>query len=143
MIPENDIKIMRELRKNARASLKAISRKTEVPISTAYDHIKLREKDVIKKHTSILDFPKLGFNIRAKILLRIWDTEQFQKFILQHPNINSVFKLNSDFNFMIDCIFKYMSEMEDFNSNLNKFGVKEKQTHFVSDEILRENFLPV
>ena len=96
MIHDRDIKIMRELRRNSRSSLASIAKKTGIPLSTIYDRIKTKEIELIKKHTSILDFPKLGYNIRAKVLLRIWDTEQFQKFAVQHPNINSVFKLNSE-----------------------------------------------
>lgn len=141
MLPEKDIRIMCELRKNARTSLVSISRKTAIPVSTIYDRIRARQKDVIKKHTSILDFPKLGFNIRTKMLLKIKDTENFERFVFENANVNSVFRLNSDFNFMIDCIFRYMAEMQDFTGQLNRFGIEKKQIHFVSDEILRENFL--
>jgi len=132
---------MSALRKNARQTLTNISKQTKIPVSTIYDRIKKHEKGIIKKHTSILDFSKIGYNIRLNLLLKIKEKEKFQDFILKNMNINSVFKIEGDFNFAIDCIFKQMDEMQYFMEKLNQLGIIKKQTHFVTEEIIRENFM--
>lgn len=136
---QSDLKILAELRKNSRQTLTNISKNTKIPVSTVYDRIRACEEKIIKKHTSILDFPKMGFNIRANILVEASETQTFEEFVLEHKNINSVFRINSDFNFIIDCIFREMSEFQNFIESLTKITIK-KQVHFVVDELKRENF---
>lgn len=141
MIKESDLKIMSALRNNSRQTLTKISKQTKIPVSTVYDRIKVHEKNAIKKHTSILDFPKIGYNIRLNILLKIKEKEKFNDFVSNNENINSAFRLEGDFEFMIDCIFKEMNEMKRFMEKINEFGIEKRQYHFITDEIIRENFM--
>lgn len=140
MISEKDIKIVSYLRKNSRATLTDISKKTNVPVSTVYDRIKSTNKNIIKKYTSIVDFPKLGYNIRAQILLKAKETQKFHNLIKQNYNINSVYRLNSEYNYLFDVIFKTMSGMEKFNRSLDSLDVEKVQIHFVSEQVFSENF---
>ncbi|MFH1590209.1 MAG: winged helix-turn-helix transcriptional regulator, partial [archaeon] len=58
--------ILIELRKNARKSFAEIARQQEIPVTTVFEiHQKLQEK--IIKHTTLVDFEKIGFPIRALI----------------------------------------------------------------------------
>ena len=60
---------MSYLRMNARETLTKISRKTKVPVSTVYQRIKNKEVNLILKHTSLIDFRKLGFMTKAQVLI--------------------------------------------------------------------------
>ena len=82
MLSKNEMIILANLRMNSRQSTTNISRKTEIPVSTVYDKIKEHENGVIKKFTSILDFPALGFNIRANVLIKGKKKELKDFFIL-------------------------------------------------------------
>ncbi len=129
-----EMKILANLRQDARQSLVSISKKTDIPVSTVYEKIKQQESLTIKKYTSLLDFPSLGFNIRAKILVK----GDVKDYLMEHENVNSVFQLNDGFDFAADCIFKHMSEFKSFIEGLD--GVK-KEVFFVTDELKREEFL--
>ena len=42
-----------------------MSKRLKIPISTIYDKLKKYDGNIIKKHTAILDFEKLGFGIKV------------------------------------------------------------------------------
>ena len=71
MIRKKELMLLACLRNNARETLTNISKKTNIPISTIFDKLKEYEKTFIKKHTSILDFKKLGYDIRINMLLKV------------------------------------------------------------------------
>ncbi|OGM02091.1 hypothetical protein A3K72_00060 [Candidatus Woesearchaeota archaeon RBG_13_36_6] len=139
MLSKNEMMILASLRKNSRQSLTKVSKETSIPVSTVYDKIKQHENGVIKKFTSILDFPALGFNIRANVLVK-GKKKELRDFLLDSWNVNSVFQLNEGYDFAVDCIFRYMSELKEFMDQLEKMGVK-KEVYYVTDELRREDFL--
>lgn len=130
--------ILAHLRENSRQSLSRISKNTNIPVSTIYEKIKQNKDGVIKKFTSILDFPALGYNIRAHVLVK--DQEGLQDFLMEHKNVNSIFQLNEGYDFAVDCIFRYMSEVKEFMDGLDNLGVK-KEVYYVTNELKREDFL--
>ena len=130
--------ILAHLRENSRQSLSKISKGTKIPVSTIYEKIKQNKNGAIKKFTSILDFPALGYHIRAHVLVK--DTEGLQDFLMEHKNVNSVFQLNEGYDFAVDCIFRYMSDVKEFMDELEKLDVK-KEVYYVTNELKREDFL--
>ncbi len=144
ILNQKDILIISSLRNNARETLTNISKKTNVPISTIYDKLKSYEKSLIRKHTSLLDFNKLGFNARANIMIKVDRSvrDEIKDHLIKHQNINSVYKINNGFDFLIEGIFKNMKDLEDFMENLeDKFQIKNKQIHYIIDDIKRESFM--
>ena len=71
MINKKDILIISNLRIDARMPLTKMSRKTNIPVSTIFDRLKINENGLIKKHTCILNFSKLGYNVRANIAFKV------------------------------------------------------------------------
>ena len=138
MVNKKDMIILTNLRQDSRQSLVNISKKTNIPVSTVYERIKQNENKVIKKFTSILDFPALGFNIRTKVLVK-GNKNGLRDFLLNNENVNSVFQLNDGYDFAVDCIFRYMHEMKSFMEQLEKMGVK-KEVFYVINELKREAF---
>jgi DNA-binding Lrp family transcriptional regulator len=144
MLNQKDLLLISNLRQNARETLTRLSRKTRIPISTIYDKLKLYDGSIIKKHTSIIDFGKLGYNARVNIMLRVdKETRDPLKEFLERKNcINSVFKINNGFDFMVEGIFKDIIDVEEFLEILeDKFKIKSKQVYYIVDEIKREGFM--
>jgi len=144
MIKKRDLKILTHLRVNARQKLTDISKNTGIPVSTIFDRIRHNENSVIKKHTSLLDFSKLGYQTRVNILLKTKkeQREKLNGFLSNHSSINSAFKINQDFDFLIDCVFSNMKELEYFLEDLEeKFNIEKKQVHHVIEDIKLESFL--
>lgn len=138
---DKDLLIIRELRKNSRATLTEMSACTKMPISTI--HERLKSQDVIKRHTCLLDFSKLGFNTIVNIFMRVHKPvrPQLKQFLLDHPNMNSVYKVNSGYDFMVEGVFRNIKEVEEFLERLEEFKVKSKQIFFVVDELAKEKFM--
>ena len=141
MIKKRDLEILTHLRANARKPLVKISEETGIPVSTIFDRLKAHNGDLIKKFTAILNFPKLGFNIRKKIIIKSNDKEKLLKFLLEHKNVNSVFKVNNGYHFVIDCIFKEMKEWYSFKTELDNYNIEDSKILDVTEEAKREDFL--
>jgi DNA-binding Lrp family transcriptional regulator len=136
--------IISYLRKNARFTLAYISRMSNIPVSTLFDRIKSYEGKVIRKTTCIVDFEKLGYSTRAKIALKISKSERelMQKFLEEHPNTNSLFKIDNGFDFLVECIFCNLKELNDFIDILNeRFKILDLKLFQVIDDIKREAFM--
>ncbi|MBR9703170.1 Lrp/AsnC family transcriptional regulator [Candidatus Woesearchaeota archaeon] len=131
-------------RKNARQTLTKISRQTGIPVSTIFDKLRKYEEEIITKHSSLLDFEKLGYMTRAQVFLRT--TPENRKLLASmlsiHQNVNNVFRVNNGYDFAIEVIFRTVQELENFIEDLElERGVTEKQVFYVISEIARETFL--
>ena len=136
--------IMLNLRQNARQTLTRMSRKTSIPISTIYDKLRKHEQDIIKRHTCLLDFSKLGYSTRATVMIQVprSQREEVQEFLSRSVCVNTLMKINNDFDFFFEAICKQIRDVEDFIETLEeKFSIKKKKVYYVIDEIKREGFL--
>jgi DNA-binding Lrp family transcriptional regulator len=71
-LDEKNIVLLNELQKNCRQSLKKLSRKTGMSITTVYERMKKLEREgVIKGYKAILDPDKTGNEAIAFILVRM------------------------------------------------------------------------
>ena len=141
---EKDLLLLSTLRANARESLTKISRSTAIPVSTIFDRLRLHEKSIIKKHTAIIDFTKLGFSTRVTITMKAnkADRDELKRYLLGHHNVNSVFKINNGYDFQIEAIFRSLHNLEEFLEKLEeRFRLRSKQVYYIIDDIKREAFL--
>lgn len=141
---QKDLLILSHLRKDARMTLTNMSKATNVPISTIYDRIKMQENGLIKKHTTLIDFGKMGYNTRANVTLKVEreNRDSVKDYLMKHPNTNSVYKVNNGFDFMVECVFRNVKDLEDFMEQLDqKFKVVDSKTYYIIDDIKREAFM--
>jgi len=139
-----DLLIISNLRQNARETLTNMSKKTQIPVSTLYDKIKVHENNLITKHTTLVEFGKLGFNTRAKVIIKVkkQDREALKNYLMKNPNLNSIYKVNNGYDFLMEVIFKNIKEMEEFLEEIDeKFTIKAKQVFYIVDDLKREGFL--
>jgi len=141
---KTDIKILVNLRTQGRVPLTELSRKTNLPVSTIHDRLKREIQKGMIKPTILFDFEKLGFDTRAHILLSVEPTEKEKLLahLKEQPNVNSLFRINNGWNVLMECVFKNMQESENFVEQLEQnFHIKQKEVHYVLQEIKREGFL--
>ncbi len=144
MISKKEALFLAELRKNSRTSLKSISKKTGTPISTLHDKLKRYEKDIITKHTSLVDFKKIGYKAIAKVITKVetTDRDRLKEFLERHSHVNSLFKINNGYDFMFEIIFEDLDKAEEFIEKLTQnFEIRENQVHYILDQVKVENFL--
>jgi Lrp/AsnC family leucine-responsive transcriptional regulator len=143
-LTKKDLLILTELRKNARETLTRLSRKTRIPISTIFDRLKMQEGSIIKKHCALIDFQKIGFSIRANILLKVpaEDRNKLLEHLQKELHTNTVLRINNGFDFLVEAIFRNLKEAENFVNNLEEeYKIEDKKVFYVIDEIKREEFL--
>lgn len=140
---KKDIILMTFFRNNARENLTKISRATAIPVSTIFDKLRDFEKDLIKKHTTLIDFKKIGFDIKINMLVKVAraSRDEMRQFLIKNENVNSLFRINNGFDFLIEAVFKDMNSLQRFSEMLEKFIIEEKQEMFILEDIKRECFL--
>ncbi len=130
----SDLLIISNLRANGRESLTSISRKTRIPVSTIFDKLRENINGVIKRPTILIDFHKLGYTTVSTILIRInkEQREQLKDYLTKSFNVNSVYKVNNGYDFIIEVVFKNMQEQESFIETLEEnFNILELKTFFI------------
>ena len=143
MNKQKELLLMGHFRNNARESLTKLSKMTRIPVSTIFDKLKEFEGDVINKHTALVDFKKLGFDIKVHMMFKVnkENRDEFQRFLLNNHRINSVFRINNGYDYLIEAIFRDMKELQEFGESIDIFKVEQKQDFFVLEDIKREDFL--
>lgn len=136
--------IVANLRRNARMKLTELSRRTGLPVSTLFDRIHNMGDLGITRMSALLNFQKLGFGTCATLLLKVISgkRDELREHLLAAIPVNSLMRVNNGYDFMAECIFRDMRELEEFCERLEKFyGVRSKEIHFVIEELKRESFL--
>ena len=142
IIPK-ELKLLQHLRINSREKLTSISKKTKIPISTLFDLLKELNQSHIKKHTILLDFEALGYHTQANVFLKVPQEkkELLIKHLQHHPNINSVYKINNNWSFIIETIHKNVKELDNFLEKItDTFKIEKKEIHYLIEEIKKEGF---
>jgi DNA-binding Lrp family transcriptional regulator len=139
---EKDLQIVRHLRNNARETLTRLSKKTGVPISTLFDKLNQYREQLILRHTCLIDYQRLGFDLRVQLLVKIpKDKERFEHYISEHFHVNTVLRINNGYDYLIEAVFKNMKEFTDFIQGFERFPIKERKEFYILEDIKREAFL--
>ncbi len=143
MLSKKEKLLISHLRENARKNLTRISRETGIPVSTIFERLKLYEKDIILKHTTILDFSRLGYNIKANIVIKVQREERdnLQSFLNKQESVNSLYRINNGYDFLVEAVFLDMKEANDFTEKLERFKIKNKECFYVLEDIKKEAFM--
>lgn len=139
-----ELQLLSSLRENSREKLTKISKKTNIPISTLFDMLKEMQGSVITKHTVLLNFQELGYQVHAQLFLKVnpESKEIIRNHLLLNQNVNSLYKINNDWDFMVETLHKNIRELDGFMESLNtRFKIEKHQIHYLVDEIKREGFV--
>lgn len=135
---KTDSLLLKHLRNDSRQSLAKIGKMTGVPVSTLYDGLRRLESRIIKRHISLLDFSKLGYNIKVNFAIKSKNRDFLKQHLLDSINVNSLYSLlNNDFDFYAECLFRDMKELTDFKEDLSD-EISSLKQFFIIDDIKRE-----
>jgi DNA-binding Lrp family transcriptional regulator len=139
---EKELQIVRHLRNNARETLTRLSKKTGVPISTLFDKLNQYRENFIVRHTCLIDYTKLGFDLRVQLLVKVSkEREVFEKFIMGHFHVNSVWKISNGYDYLVEGVFRNMKDFTEFLQHLERFSIKDRKEFYVLEDLKREAFL--
>ncbi len=118
-----DKAIINQLIKGEYRSFRDIARRLGIPPSTLHDRIKkLRKSGVIKQYTVILDEKKLGYDIKALILINVNGKHilEVENEIAKNPNVQIVLDITGEFDIAVIAVFKSIDELDNFVKGLLK-----------------------
>ena len=138
------VDLLMQLRKDGRQPLTNISKKIHMPVSTIFDRLKQNKNKFIKRFTCLLDFSKIGFNCRAQMVFRVRKDHrnEMQNYLMNHPNVNSIYKINNGYDFLVETVFRDLKEADEFVENLDeRFKVHDKNVYYIIEDLAREQFM--
>ena len=140
---DKQLMIIRNLRENAREKLTKMSRSTGIPVSTIYEHLKSFEKGIIHKHTCLIDFRELGYDLRVTLLIktRQESKEPIKSYLEGHHQVNTVYRINNGFDYLAEVLFKNMKDLQLFLDALDEKGITQRKEYYILEELRREAFL--
>jgi DNA-binding Lrp family transcriptional regulator len=142
-ITKNDLIVLSHFRQDARCRLTSLSRTTGIPVSTLFDKLNAYKDGVVQKTISLLNFDAVGFGTHASVLLRCGkDRDSVKQYLLHHVLVNSLYKVNNGFDFLAECVFRNMKDLEAFVDHLrSSFDIKSSEVYYLVDNLKREGFL--
>ena len=141
-VDEIELKVLAALRRNARTSLLALARKLNIPSSTIHQKMHRHEGNIVIKHTTLLDFNKLGY-FRALFAIKTTPgvRDAVQAYLESHWGVNNVHKIDSGYDFLAEYVGKDQKEIEDFTDAVKcRPGVMEVLRFTIIRDIAREIF---
>lgn len=144
MLKEKDWLVICHLRAYARETLTKLSKSTKMPISTLYDRLQWYRKGLISKFTVLLDFSCLGFMTQAYVVIKAKpeNKQELFAFLMKHHNVNSLFRINNGYDFLLQGVFRHAREFEDFLEMLESdYKIRSKHVWYVIDSLKQETFL--
>ena len=132
------------LRANSREKLTKISKKTNIPISTLFDQLKALQNSIITKSTVLLNFYELGYHTRAQVFLKVnkEEKEKIKKHLSCHSNINTIYKINNNWDFIIETVHKNIRELDNFLENLDReYSIEKRRIHYLIEDVKIEGFM--
>ncbi|MFP4118960.1 MAG: hypothetical protein ACLFTH_02795 [Candidatus Woesearchaeota archaeon] len=141
---DKNLTLLSWLRSNSRLPLTRISKGTNIPISTLFDRLKEQEKDLVFKHTTLIDFSKLGYHTKVHLLLKAptKHKKELEKHLKCNEKINSFYKVTEKYHFLAEGIFRHVKEFKTFLEALEeRFSPLEYTSYFITEDVKREAFL--
>jgi DNA-binding Lrp family transcriptional regulator len=147
IIDDIDKKILNILQEDSRQSLRSIAEKLGKPVSTIHERIRrLLEKDVLRKYTVLIDYEKLGYTVKALVLMNVDGKHiiDVERYISQHPNVLTVYDITGEFDVAVIAVFKEIRELDSFIKwVLQNPYVKQTRTSIVFRTIKENIHLPL
>jgi|TARA_B110000263_G_C15310662_1_gene512981 DNA-binding Lrp family transcriptional regulator len=139
LLDEIDQKIIRVLEKDARTSLRKISKRVDVSLGTVSNRVKKMEKNgVIKGYSVILNPEEIGWELNVVIGLRIQKGRliEIQEKIAKDSRVYGVYDVTGDFDSMVIARAKNRKDLDDLSKNvLSIDGVERSVTHLVLNTV--------
>jgi DNA-binding Lrp family transcriptional regulator len=134
-IDKTDIKILCELRENARMSNSEIAKNLGVTEATVRRRIKnLIEKGIILRFSIHIDYRLIENTVKAYIHVKtVTDKlDVVVQHICSHNRVVAVYRVTGEYDLLVVALFVGMGELQEFiDSYLKMDGVKETDTQIV------------
>ncbi len=126
-----DRKLLNELMKDARTSLRRLAEEMSVSPATLHNRLtKLEQLGIVKGFTVLVDYAKLGYMLTAIIMIKVNGKYivDVEKEIARYPNIVAVYDVVGEYDIIAIAKFRNVDDLNDFIKELLK-NPKIERTH--------------
>ncbi len=112
-----DIKILKELNRDARESFREIAKKLSVSPGTVYNRVEAMEKGkVIKGYAPLIDAEKVGYGLIAVVSVRISQGKslEVEKEIAKDDRCFACYDITGNWDSLVMGRFKDQADLDDF-----------------------------
>lgn len=139
MLDETDRRILSVLQRDARTSMRKISKEVGVSLGTVSNRVrKLEGAGVIRGYAVLLDPEKIGWDLNVVIGLRIQKGRliEIQEKIAKDPRVYGVYDVTGDFDSMVVARARDRSDLDGLSKNVMSVdGVERSVTHLVLNTV--------
>lgn len=128
-IDETDRSIINALIDNSRLSYRQIAKKTDVSTATVMNRVNALERErIIKRHTTIVDYEKIGYDVEVLIDIRIAKGKlmEVEKKIAIDPHVCGVYDTTGEFDAVILARFENRRKMDNFLKKIQTYDFVER-----------------
>ncbi|ADV64486.1 Lrp/AsnC family transcriptional regulator [Desulfurococcus mucosus] len=144
---ELDREVLKALQEDSRQSLRSIAERLGRPVSTVHERVRrLIDKGVLKGFTVLVDYGRLGYTVKALILMNVDGKHiiDVERHVSQHPNVLVVYDITGEFDVAVIAVFKEIRELDEFIKwILQNPYVKQTRTSIVFRTIKESIHLPL
>ena len=145
ILDQLDKVILSKLIDGKRRSIRSISRELGISPSTIHERIKrLEARGVIKGYTAILDEEKLGYSVKALILINVDGKHilDVEKEIAINPNVEVVLDITGEFDIAVIAVFKNIRELDNFVKELLRNPYIKQTRTSIAFRTIKQNLNP-
>jgi len=146
-LDELDLKILRELMADSRASYRRIAKKLGVAPGTVLARIRRMEKNgVLKKYTVSVNYEKLGYSVTSvtEITVSKGKLVEVEKKLAELPGVCAVYDVTGDVDAVVVSKFRNPAELSRFTKKiLSMPNVERANTHFVLTVVKEDFNIPI
>jgi DNA-binding Lrp family transcriptional regulator len=138
-----DLKIIRSLQHDSRASYRDIAKKLDVAVGTVHSRIsRLQESNVIRGFSVELDYSRIGFALTSLILLQVKGKHlrEVETKLAHLPNVCVVYDVTGDFDVAIVAKFENSSKMDEFIKSVLSMDFVERTVTSIVLNSVKENY---
>lgn len=132
----SDIKVLNILRDNSRVSFTTLARTLKIPVTTLFT--RFQNLSVITGFKSLIDFKKLGYFLN--VLFVIGFDKKILDFLKKSDKVNTLQVCGVDRRMFANCIFKSLSDFQDFEKEIIKLNFDVIFSHHFLEPVSLENF---
>jgi len=142
-VEDLDLRIIRSLQQDARASYRDIARRIGVAVGTVQSRIrKLEQSKILSGFSVNLDYAKLGYALTALILLQVkgGHLKDVESKLANFPNVCVVYDVTGDFDVALVTKFENASSMDDFIKEVLSISFVERTVTSIVLNRVKENY---
>ncbi len=141
---ENELKVLRHIRNNARVKLSCISRAENIPETTVFDLLKKMEKTIIKRFAMVIKPESVGYPIRLYAAVNA-NTSDKQKELIEillcNRHVNNLYLAEHN-TLLVDAVFRDVAQADSFLCTLKSAEAGDSEYVFITEELKTEKFCP-